>query len=55
MKEIDEVAAGSFRTLGPPLIKGTGYVVKSLEAASVGILQNEFLQGRVFARGKSWR
>ena len=33
IKEIDDVAAGSFRVLEPPAIKGTGYVVKSLEAA----------------------
>jgi len=31
--EIDEVAAGSFKHKEPPDIKGTGYVVKSLEAA----------------------
>jgi ADP-ribosylglycohydrolase len=31
--EVDEVASGSFRHREPPLIKGTGYVVKSLEAA----------------------
>ena len=31
--EIDAVAAGSFRQLQPPAIKGSGYVVKSLEAA----------------------
>ncbi len=31
--EIDEVAAGSFRFREPPDVKGTGYVVKSLEAA----------------------
>ncbi len=31
--EIDEVAAGSFKQHSPPQIKGTGYVVKSLEAA----------------------
>lgn len=30
---IDEVADGSFRTKHPPEIKGSGYVVKSLEAA----------------------
>lgn len=30
---IDEIAAGSFRKLSPPSIKGSGYVVKSLEAA----------------------
>lgn len=33
VKEIDEIAAGSFKSLDPPLIKGSGYVVKSLEAA----------------------
>jgi len=31
--EVDAVAAGSFRQLQPPAIKGSGYVVKSLEAA----------------------
>ncbi|CAK9096563.1 unnamed protein product [Durusdinium trenchii] len=31
--EVDEVAAGSFRKLQPPEIRGSGYVVKSLEAA----------------------
>ncbi|MCC3506684.1 MULTISPECIES: ADP-ribosylglycohydrolase family protein [unclassified Microcoleus] len=31
--EIDEIAAGSFKRRQPPEIKGTGYVVKSLEAA----------------------
>jgi ADP-ribosylglycohydrolase len=31
--EIDEVAAGSFRQREPPAIVGSGYVVKSLEAA----------------------
>lgn len=30
---IDAVASGSFRTLKPPAIVGSGYVVKSLEAA----------------------
>jgi ADP-ribosyl-[dinitrogen reductase] hydrolase len=33
VKEIDDIAAGSFKILEPPAIKGTGYVVKSLEAA----------------------
>jgi ADP-ribosylglycohydrolase len=33
VKEIDEIATGSFKQLKPPEIKGTGYVVKSLEAA----------------------
>jgi ADP-ribosylglycohydrolase len=31
--EIEEVAAGSFKRREPPEIQGTGYVVKSLEAA----------------------
>lgn len=33
VKEIDEVAAGSFTRKNPPDIRGTGYVVESLEAA----------------------
>lgn len=31
--EIDEVACGSFKHRNPPVIRGTGYVVRSLEAA----------------------
>ena len=31
--QIDEIARGSFRRKEPPFIKGTGYVVQSLEAA----------------------
>ena len=31
--EIEEIAAGSFKDRQPPKIKGSGYVVKSLEAA----------------------
>lgn len=31
--EIDEIAAGSFKSKEPPEIQGSGYVVKSLEAA----------------------
>jgi ADP-ribosylglycohydrolase/protein-tyrosine phosphatase len=31
--EVAEIAAGSFRTKEPPAIRGTGYVVDSLEAA----------------------
>ena len=33
VEEIDAIAAGSFKHRDPPEIKGTGYVVKSLEAA----------------------
>lgn len=32
-KDIEAIAAGSFKSLEPPVIKGSGYVVKSLEAA----------------------
>ena len=32
-EEIDEIASGSFKRKNPPQIKGTGYVVESLEAA----------------------
>jgi ADP-ribosylglycohydrolase len=31
--EVDAIAAGSFKHLDPPAIQGTGYVVRSLEAA----------------------
>ena len=31
--EVDEVASGSFREKSPPEIRGSGYVVRSLEAA----------------------
>lgn len=33
VQEISEIAAGSFKHKNPPEIKGTGFVVKSLEAA----------------------
>lgn len=33
VQEIDEIALGSFKRRNPPEIKGTGYVVRSLEAA----------------------
>jgi ADP-ribosylglycohydrolase len=32
-EQIDEIASGSFKRKEPPEIKGSGYVVKSLEAA----------------------
>ena len=32
-QEIDEIARGTFKRKEPPEIKGSGYVVKSLEAA----------------------
>ena len=46
MKEIDEIAAGSFKHREPPEIQGTGYVVKSLEAAFWA-----FHKGRTFEEG----
>ncbi len=50
VKEIDEIAAGSFKSLEPPLIKGTGYVVKSLEAALWAFFKtNSFKEGCLLA------
>lgn len=39
--EVAEVAAGSFRRREPPSIQGTGYVVKSLEAALWAFARSE--------------
>ena len=39
--EIDEIAAGSFKRLEPPDIVGSGYVVKSLEAALWAFYRSE--------------
>ena len=44
--EIDEIASGSFKHKNPPQIRGTGYVVKSLEAALWA-----FYHGRTFREG----
>lgn len=44
--EIDEIAAGSFKQRQPPAIKGSGYVVKSLEAALWA-----FYHGETFREG----
>jgi len=41
---IDEVAAGSFTTRQPPEVKGSGYVVKSLEAALWAFRQTDDFQ-----------
>jgi ADP-ribosylglycohydrolase len=38
---IDEIAAGSFKQRNPPEIQGTGYVVKSLEAALWAFYQSQ--------------
>jgi len=42
--EIADVAAGSFKRRQPPEIRGTGYVVRSLEAALWAFNQSESLQ-----------
>ncbi|XZN88887.1 MAG: ADP-ribosylglycohydrolase family protein [Microcoleus sp.] len=48
--EIDEIAAGSFKRRQPPEIKGTGYVVKSLEAALWAFYNSDsFAQGCLLA------
>jgi ADP-ribosyl-[dinitrogen reductase] hydrolase len=50
VKEIDEIAAGSFKTQKPPAIKGSGYVVKSLEAALWAFSKtNSFKEGCLLA------
>jgi ADP-ribosylglycohydrolase len=47
---IDEVAGGSFKRREPPEIKGTGYVVKSLEAALWAFWNSEtFKEGALLA------
>jgi ADP-ribosyl-[dinitrogen reductase] hydrolase len=48
--EIAEVAAGSFKQKNPPAIAGTGYVVKSLEAALWAFYRsNTFEKGALLA------
>ena len=48
--EIAEVAAGSFKRFNPPEIAGTGYVVKSLEAALWAFHKgNSFREGCLLA------
>ncbi|MFB2896018.1 ADP-ribosylglycohydrolase family protein [Aerosakkonemataceae cyanobacterium BLCC-F50] len=48
--EIDEIATGSFKHRQPPEIKGTGYVVKSLEAALWAFdRSNSFAEGCLLA------
>jgi ADP-ribosylglycohydrolase len=42
--EIADVAAGSFKRRQPPEIRGTGYVVRSLEAALWAFIQSESFQ-----------
>lgn len=50
VEEIDEIAQGSFKRRQPPEIKGTGYVVKSLEAALWAFYQsNSFQEGCLLA------
>ena len=48
--EIGEIAAGSFKRRQPPEIKGSGYVVKSLEAALWAFYQSQsFEEGCLLA------
>jgi len=48
--EIDEIAAGSFKRKNPPEIVGSGYVVKSLEAALWAFHHGEsFREGALLA------
>ena len=48
--EIAEIAAGSFKQKNPPAIAGTGYVVKSLEAALWAFYRsNTFERGALLA------
>jgi ADP-ribosyl-[dinitrogen reductase] hydrolase len=42
---IAEIAAGSFKRRNPPAIKGTGYVVRSLEAALWAFYQSDTFRG----------
>lgn len=50
VEEIDEIATGSFKHRQPPEIKGTGYVVKSLEAALWAFYHsNTFAEGCLLA------
>lgn len=44
VSEIDEIACGSFKNRQPPEIKGSGYVVKSLEAALWAFYYSESYQ-----------
>ncbi len=49
-KEIDEIAGGSFKRRSPPEIRGTGYVVQSLEAALwVFYRSDSFREGCILA------
>ncbi len=48
--EINEIAAGSFKRKNPPEIKGTGHVVRSLEAALWAFHKgNDFREGALLA------
>jgi ADP-ribosyl-[dinitrogen reductase] hydrolase len=50
IKEIDEIAAGSYKLRNPPQIIGSGYVVRSLEAALWAFFHsNSFKEGALMA------
>lgn len=44
VNEVDDIAAGSFRVHQPPRIKGSGYVVRSLEAALWAFFRTDTFQ-----------
>jgi ADP-ribosyl-[dinitrogen reductase] hydrolase len=49
-REIDDIASGSFKRKDPPDIRGTGYVVQSLEAALWAFYHgNSFKEGCLLA------
>lgn len=53
--EIDDVAAGSFLRKEPPAIKGSGHVVKSLEAALWAFARSHNFPRRLPAGGQPGR
>jgi ADP-ribosyl-[dinitrogen reductase] hydrolase len=50
---IEEVAAGSFRHRSPPVIAGSGYVVRSLEAA-LWPFTTLAIFGKRFSKRSTW-
>jgi ADP-ribosyl-[dinitrogen reductase] hydrolase len=55
IEEIDEIASGSFKSKNPPEIIGSGYVVKSLEAALWAFYNSDsFRKGCLLAVNLGW-
>ena len=48
ISEIDEIACGSFKRKKPPEIQGTGYVVRSLEAALWSFYKTNSFEAAIF-------